>query len=88
MYLCAAKTSSDVEVSGYTVLMSHPVQVKKELRRGSYPHIESSHIRCDYSEPLLCSGTDILVVPQQNISISTPAYVMTTWMPSQNDTSF
>ena len=63
VYLCAAKTSSDVEVSGYTVLMSHPVQVKKELRRGSYPHIESSHIRCDYSEPLLCSGTDILVVP-------------------------
>lgn len=60
--LCAAKKTEDIEVSGFTALLNFPIFAKKELQRCSYPHIQSSDIRFESSEPLSCSGTGILVV--------------------------
>ena len=62
IYLCAVKKSGDV-ISGYTALLHYPVFAKKELRRCSYPHTQSSDVRFEFSDPITCSGTDVLVVP-------------------------
>ena len=63
IYLCAAKSSGDTDVSGYTTLLSYPVFVKKPLRRCSYPCIQSADVRFDLSEPISSGGADILTVP-------------------------
>lgn len=63
VYLCASRTRSDVETSGYTTLLLHPFFVKKGLRKCSYPHSHSKDVRFEQSEPITCSGTEILVIP-------------------------
>ena len=62
IYLCAVKKSGDV-ISGYTALLHYPIFAKKELRRYSYPHTHSSDVRFEFSEPVSCSGSDVLCVP-------------------------
>ena len=63
VYLCATRTRSDTETSGYTTLLSHPFFVKKGLRKCSYPHSHSNDVRFEQSEPITCRGTEILVIP-------------------------
>ena len=63
VYLSAARKSEDVEVSGYTTILNYRVFAKKSLSRCCYPHVQSSDVRFELSEPISCNGTDVLTVP-------------------------